>query len=89
MKFILFTPHRQYPSVECDSVKLPVTDSINGSFSGFYGIRTGHARAVFSLAEGEIIASQKGQIVFSAWSKGGFATVEKDEVRVTVDGIKE
>ena len=43
MKFTLFTPHRQFPSLECDSVKLPIADSVSGKFSGSYGIRKGHA----------------------------------------------
>ncbi len=89
MKFNLFTPHRQFPSLECDSVKLPIADSVSGKFSGSYGIRKGHAKAVFALAEGKITVSLKEKELFSAECDGGFATVEKDEVRVTADGIKE
>ncbi len=89
MKFTLFTPHRQFPSRECDSVKLCIADSVSGSFSGSYGIRKGHAKAVFSLAEGKISVSLKGSEIFSAECQGGFATVENDDVRVIVDGVKE
>ena len=89
MKFTLFTPHRQYPSLECDSVKLNIADSVNGSFSGSYGIRKGHAKAVFSLAEGRISVGLSGQEIFSAECGTGFATVENDDVRVVIDGIKE
>ena len=89
MKLTLFTPHRQYPSLECDSVKLPITDSVGGKFSGSYGIRKGHAKAVFSLAEGRISATLMGEEVFTAGCNGGFATVENDDVRVVADGIKE
>ena len=89
MKFTLFTPHRQFPSVECDSVKLNIADSISGKFSGSYGIRQGHAKAVFSLAEGRISVSLGGQEVFSAECPGGFATVDNDDVRVATDGIKD
>lgn len=89
MKFTLFTPHRRFPSVECDSVRLSIADSANGKFSGSYGIRTGHAKALFSLAEGSITASLDGKDVFSAECSGGFATVENDEVRVVADSIKE
>ncbi len=89
MKFTLFTPHRQFPSLECDSVKLSVSDSVSGKFSGSYGIRKGHAKAVFSLAEGKISVETKGKEIFSAECQGGFATVENDEVRVAVDGVKE
>lgn len=89
MRFTLYTPHRQYPSMECDSVKLSVADSVNGSFSGSYGIRQGHTKAVFSLAEGKISVSLKEKEIFSAECMGGFAAVDNDEVRATVDGVKE
>ncbi len=89
MKFTLFTPHRQLPSLECDSVKLPIADSVSGKFSGSYGIRKGHAKAVFSLSDGKITVSLGEKEIFSAECQGGFATVENDEVRVNADGIKE
>ncbi len=89
MKFTLFTPHKQFPSVECDTVKLNIVDSVSGEFSGSYGIKKGHARAIFSLAEGEVSVSLKGDEIFSAKCEGGFATVENDDVRVSVHGIKE
>lgn len=87
--FTLFTPHRQYPSLECDSVRLAIADSVSGKFSGSYGIRKGHAKAVFSLAEGKISVSLDGKEIFTAECDGGFATVDNNEVRVTVDGVKE
>ena len=87
LTFILFTPHRRFPSVECDSVKLSIADSVTGKFSGSYGIRKGHAKAVLALAPGRISASVNGKEVFSAESQGGFASVENNEVRVTVDGV--
>lgn len=89
MKFTLFTPHRQLPSLECDSVRLPIADSVSGKFSGSYGIRKGHAKAIFSLAEGKITVSLNGQEIFIAHCDGGFASVDNDEIRVTADGIKE
>ncbi|MBR5234408.1 MAG: hypothetical protein IKW03_09375 [Clostridia bacterium] len=87
MKFTLFTPHRIFPSLECDSVKLNVADSVNGKFSGSYGIRKGHAKTVFSLAEGKISVSLDGNEIFSAECSNGFATVENDDVRVIVDSV--
>lgn len=89
MKFTLFTPQQQFPSLECDSVRLDIADSVSGKFSGSYGIRKGHAKAVLSLAEGKILVSRDGKVVFSAECQGGFAAVENDEVRVTADGVKE
>lgn len=87
MKFTLFTPHRRFPSVECDSVRLNIADSVKGKFSGSYGIRKGHAKAIFALAQGKISASLEGNEVFSAECGNGFAVVENDDIRVTVEEI--
>lgn len=88
MKFTLFTPHRRFEPLECDSVKLNIADSTDGSFSGSYGIRKGHAKAIFSLSEGRISVSLNGREIFSAECGGGFAKVENDDVRVVADGVK-
>lgn len=87
LTFTLFTPQRMFPSIECDSVKLCIADSISGKFSGTYGIRKGHAEAVLALAPGKISVSLDGKEIFFAESQGGFATVENDDVRVIVDGV--
>ena len=89
LTFTLFTPHRKFTPIECDSVKLSIADSVSGEFSGSYGIRKGHAKAVFALAPGKISVNLNGQEIFSAESQGGFATVENNDVRVTADGVKE
>ncbi len=89
MKFILFTPHRSLSPIECDSVKLSIADSSNGKFSGSYGIRKGHADAIFSLKEGKISVKLEGNEVFSCICSQGFATVKNEEIRVTVNSIKE
>ena len=89
LTFTLFTPECSFTPVECDSVKLPVADSVSGKFSGSYGIRKGHAKAVFSLGAGKITVRIKEKEIFFAECDGGFATVENDEVRVIADGVKE
>ncbi len=87
LRFTLFTPQRRFPVIECDSVRLSIADSISGKFSGSYGIRRGHARAVLALAPGKISVSLDGREIFSAETQGGFAVVENNEVRATVEGI--
>ncbi len=89
LTFTLFTPHRILDPLECDSVRLCIADSVSGKFSGSYGIRKGHAKAVFALAPGGISVSLDGKEIFSAECDGGFATVENNEVRVIADGVKE
>ena len=84
-----FSVERQFPEIECDSVQLPVSDNSKGEFSGSYGIRKGHAKAVFSLKAGKVILSEKGKPVFSAAISEGFATVENNSVCITVTSMEE
>lgn len=89
LTFTLFTPHRTLDPLECDSVRLCIADSVSGKFSGTYGIRKGHAKAVFALAAGRISVGLDGKEIYSVQCDGGFATVENNEVRVIADSIKE
>ncbi len=82
-----FSVDRHIPEIECDSVRLPISDSIKGEFSGLYGIRKGHADAVFSLKSGKAVLTCNEKTVFEADISEGFATVENNEVCITVDGI--
>ncbi len=84
-----FTVDRQIPDIKCDSVCLPVSDNSKGEFSGSYGIKKGHAKAVFSLKAGEMTVNADGIQVFSANISAGFAIVENNEVRITVDTVEE
>lgn len=85
----VFTVDRHIEVDGCDYVKLSIADSCKGKFSGSYGIKRGHARAVFSLCEGTLTASKGTDILFEAETSEGFATVENDVVSVTVDKVKE
>ena len=83
----VFTVKGQLQPLECDDVLLPISDSVNGSFSGSYGIRPGHAPAVFSLKAGVLQLSLQGKRLFNANVSEGFATVENNEVRITVESV--
>lgn len=82
-----FTVDSRMPDIKCDSVCLPVSDSSKGEFSGSYGIKKGHAKAVFSLKAGKVTVNSEGEQVFSADISEGFAIVENNEVRITVDTV--
>lgn len=84
-----FTVNGQIPVIKCDSVRLPVADKLNGEFSGYYGIRKGHAKAVFALTAGKVTAILDNEEVFSADIPDGFAIVENNEVSITVDKVTE
>ncbi len=85
----IYTVDRQLSPILCDSVRIPVSDSVSGEFSGFYGIKKGHAKAVFSLKKGKLTASEKEKQIFTAEISDGFAAVENNEVRIIVDRISE
>ena len=82
-----FSVDCQIPATECDSVRLPVSDTLKGGFSGSYGIKKGHAKAVFSLESGKVILTSNGKTVLEARISDGFATVENNEVCITVNSI--
>ena len=84
-----FTVNQQTPDIKCDSLRIPISDKINGEFSGYYGIRKGHAKAIFSLKAGKITAILNDKEIFSANIPDGFAIVENNEVSITVDKITE
>lgn len=85
----IFTVDRQIEISDCDSIRLNIADDKKGRFSGSYGIKKGHARAVFSLCAGTVTAYKKDEPVFSAETSDGFGMVEDDTVSLTVDTVKE
>ena len=73
-------------AVRCDCVHLTVCDGGNGRGGGSCGIRPGHIRAMFSLAEdGGVAALRGGARIFAGRCAGGFATVVRDEVTVVTE----
>ena len=85
----IFTVAGQLPTIECDDVLLPISDCVNGSFSGSCGIQPGHAPAVFSVTAGLLRLSSQGKLLFQANVSEGFATVENDEVCITVESAQQ
>lgn len=69
-------------TVGCDSVMLWMAPDSNGKGEGFIGIRKGHVDAVIALGNGKTEARLGGELVFSAITEGGFATVQNDTVTV-------
>lgn len=81
----IFTVNGPLQPIECDDVLLPITDSVDGSFSGSYGVRPGHAQAIFSLKEGLLQLSFQGKTVFSANVSDGFATIADNDLCITIE----
>ena len=89
MQLIIATPKGSILPIECDSVHLNICDDIKGKNGGNYGIRKGHAKALFSLEKGNVTALLNGKTVYSATTTKGFATVDNNVVTVVVEGIIE
>ncbi len=89
MQLIIATPKGSILPIECDSVHLNICDDIKGKNGGNYGIRKGHAKALFSLEKGNVIALLNGKTVYSATTTKGFATVDNNVVTVVVEEIIE
>lgn len=83
----IVTPKECIGPFSCDSVKLSITDGKRQKEAGSYGIRKGHAEAVFALEKGKLTALKDGKEIFSFETSKGFATVCKDVVTVTVSNI--
>ena len=88
LTFKLYTVDFQTPTIECDYVKLNISDDKNEKFSGSYGIKKGHTNAVFSLCDGTVNVYKDEKIIYSAKTSSGFAVIEDNEVCITVDEIK-
>lgn len=80
----IVTPEGTAAQVECDSARLTLSDGTGGRGGGSYGIRKGHAPAVFLLAEGVTTALLRGKEVLSLPTGEGFASMEGDTLSVTV-----
>ncbi len=80
----VITPKKEYLYEMCDSVKFCVSDNEKGKGGGNYGIRKGHAKAIFSLDDGKMKASLNGKTTVEGVTSTGFATVEENIVTVIV-----
>lgn len=89
LKLTVVSPTGGVGPVECSSIHLFVSDGENGSKGGSYGIRRGHSMAVFSLAKGKTDAFVDGNLVFSVEHEAGFAVVNNNTVKITVESYSE
>ena len=87
--FKIVTPHESIGPLSCDSLKFLIADGKRDKQGGSYGIRKGHAEALFALDAGKTEAFIDGKIVFSAETDGGFAKVTPTLVTLVVDSVKQ
>ena len=84
----IITPSECLESIECDSVKVMITDGKSNKDGGSYGIRQGHADSLLALGKGKTEAYLNSKLVFSADTSNGFARVSKGLVTVVTDSAK-
>ncbi len=71
--------------VICDHVSLTVKDSLSGKNGGQYGIRPGHASAVFLLDEGPVEAYLEGKLIWSKRTSEGFAKMMNNTLTLVTE----
>ena len=81
----VITPEKEYIYDDCDSVNFCVADNLKGKDGGSYGIRKGHAKAIFSLGNGKLVALKNGEAIVTANAAAGFARVDNNVITVIVD----
>ncbi len=79
----LSAPDRAQIRVRCDSVRFAVPDSADGKIpGGSVGIRRGHADALMTVADGDVLAFSDGGQVLRCRVEDGVAAVGADGVTV-------
>ena len=86
--FKLITPDGLQKETDCESVTINISEDENGKNSGSYGIRKGHANAIFSLDDGEITVKNKDEIIYTVVVKGGFALMQDNVLTVMTNKIE-
>lgn len=85
----VITPKGVYEKLKCDSVHFNISDNLKGKNGGSYGVRSGHAKAIFSLEAGLTKAYLNGNLVFCVECGNGFATVNDNLVTLIVENVLE
>lgn len=86
-KVNIYTPKGPCFSGNCEYVGFCINAGNDKGDFGSYGIKKGHADAIFSIGEGEISLKKGGQIIYSAKSSEGFAIMEKGVLNITLENI--
>ena len=82
-------PDRAAETLTCDAVTITVQDNKKGRGGGLYGIRPGHAPALFALDPGKAEARLDGATVFHRTLGTGYAKVGNDRVTVITESGSE
>lgn len=83
---LIVTPDSDPVRLECDSIRLPLSDDPKGKGGGAYGIRRGHENALLSLEQGKVTAFRKGEPIGQYTCREGFARIENNTVTVVTEG---
>lgn len=86
-KVNIYTPNGLCFSENCECVNFCINaDKEDGDF-GSYGVKKGHADAVFSIGEGIVSIKKAGKVLYSAKNSAGFAVMDKGILNITLEQV--
>lgn len=74
---------------ECTTVQFNVADDAKGGYGGSYGVRAGHAKAIFALKKGLVKVLSGTELILNCNCGDGFATVDENAVSLVVESFDE
>ena len=78
-------PDRPAEKLFCDAVTITIMDNEKGRGGGLYGIRPGHAPALFALECGKAEARSDGSTVFARTLGAGYAKAADNVVTIVTE----
>lgn len=85
----IITPQGAKFKKKCTSVHFNVADNLNENYSGSYGVRAGHANAIFALKKGIVMVFDGDSLILKCECGDGFATVNKNLTSLVVESFIE
>ena len=73
----------------CTSVQFNVADNAKGGYGGSYGVRAGHAKAIFALEKGLVKVFDDNELILNCECGDGFATVDNNNLSLVVESFAE
>ena len=86
-KVNIYTPNGICFSENCECVNFCINAGRDDGDFGSYGVKKGHANAVFSIGEGVISVKREGKVLYSVNNSEGFAVMDKGMLNITLEKV--
>ncbi len=83
IELYVVTPDGSLPVVCCDSVDFTVADNEKNKGGGRYTVKKGHVKSLMMLSDGELVARNDFQVIFSKKITSGIAQIKDNRVIIT------